>query len=123
MILGLHHAQITIPTGAEEDARRFYCGVLGLRETPKPASLAGRGGFWLEVDGEQVHVGTEDGVKREATKAHLAYLVDDLEAWRERLGREGISALEGVPIPSYARFEFRDPFGNRVELIQALTVG
>ena len=123
MILGLHHAQITVPTGTEKDARRFYCDVLGLRETPKPESLAGRGGFWVEVGGQQVHVGTEDGVERAATKAHLAYLVDDLEAWRARLGRESIAALEGVPIPGYARFEFRDPFGNRVELIQALRSG
>lgn len=123
MILGLHHAQITVPTGMEEDARRFYCGVLRLPETPKPESLAGRGGFWVEVGGQQVHVGTEEGVERAATKAHLAYLVDDLEAWRGRLAREGIEALEGVPIPGYARFEFRDPFGNRVELIQALESG
>ena len=120
MILSLHHAQITIPAGAEEDARRFYCGVLGLPETPKPESLAGRGGFWLGVGGQQVHVGAEEGVERAATKAHLAYRVDDLEAWRERLAAEGMAALEGVPIPGYARFEFRDPFGNRVELIQAL---
>ena len=120
MILGLHHAQITIPTGAEENARRFYCGVLGLPEAPKPDSLAGRGGFWLEVGGQQVHVGAEDGVERAATKVHLAYRVDDLEAWRERLAGEDIAALEGVPIPGYARFEFRDPFGNRVEMIQVL---
>ncbi len=123
MILGLHHAQITVPNGAEEDARRFYCGVLGLRETAKPASLAGRGGFWLQVGGQQVHVGTEEGVERVATKAHLAYLVDDLEGWRARLAGEGIEALEGVPIPGCARFEFRDPFGNRVEMIQALPSG
>lgn len=123
MILSLHHAQITVPTGADEDARRFYCGVLGLPEVEKPASLAGRGGFWLQVGGHQVHVGTEQGVGRQATKAHLAYLVDDLEAWRTRLVREGIEALEGVPIPGYARFEFRDPFGNRVEMIQTLPSG
>ena len=120
MILGLHHAQITVPMGTEKDARRFYCGVLGLPETPKPASLAGRGGFWLEVGGQQVHVGAEDGVERAATKAHLAYQVEGLGAWREKLAAEGIEALEGVPIPGYARFEFRDPFGNRVEMIQVL---
>ncbi len=117
-IRGLHHAQITIPPGAEDAARRFYCGVLGLAEVAKPASLADRGGFWLRVGAQEVHVGTEPGVARAATKAHLAYAVDDLAWWRERLAREGIAALDAVPIPGYDRFEFRDPFGNRVELIE-----
>lgn len=80
MIIGLHHAQITIPIGAEAQARAFYCGVLGLPEIAKPASLQGRGGFWVQVGAAQLHVGTEDGVDRAATKAHLAYLVSDLAA-------------------------------------------
>lgn len=119
-IRGLHHAQITLPKGAEEEGRRFYCQFLGLPEIEKPASLQGRGGFWLQVGDRQVHVGTEDGVERNATKAHLAYQVTDIEQWRERLRNYGIEILEGVPIPGYDRFEFRDPFGNRVEFIQAL---
>ncbi len=120
-LLRLHHAQITIPAGAEEAARRFYCGVLGLEEIDKPAALRDRGGFWLRLAECQVHVGSEDGVDRAATKAHLAYQVDDLEAWRKRLEAIGIRALESVPIPGYDRFEFRDPFGNRVEMIQPRT--
>ena len=103
MILRLHHAQITAPVGAEAAARQFYCGVLGLPEVPKPESLAGHGGFWLAVGDQQVHVGMEGGVDRAATKAHLAYEV-----------------LDSVPIPGFARFEFRDPFGSRVELIEAM---
>jgi catechol 2,3-dioxygenase-like lactoylglutathione lyase family enzyme len=43
--------------------------------------------------------------------------VDDLEAWRTRLLDSGVQLQEGVPIPGYRRFEFRDPFGNRVEMI------
>jgi len=30
----------------------------------------------------------------------------------------GIHIGVSVPIPGFARFEFRDPFGNRVEIIQ-----
>lgn len=123
MILRLHHAQITVPKGTEEEARRFYCEVLGLPEVEKPASLAERGGFWLQVGNQQVHIGAEEGVERNATKAHLAYQVDDLETWRVRLAQEGIEALDGAPIPGYTRFEFRDPFSNRVELIQRLPFG
>ena len=120
MILGLHHAQITIPVGAEAAGRAFYCGLLGLPEIAKPDSLAGRGGFWVRVGALQVHVGTEDGVERPATRAHLAYEVDDLTAWQERLRAAGVATLDAVAIPGYDRCEFRDPFGNRVELIQRL---
>ncbi|MGB8343525.1 MAG: VOC family protein [Ktedonobacteraceae bacterium] len=120
-ITGLHHAQITIPKGSEEQGRQFYCGLLGLPEIAKPASLEGRGGFWLQVGDRQVHVGTENGVERGATKAHLAYAVDDVGAWRTLLEEHGITILDGVPIPGYERFEFRDPFGNRIEFIQPLS--
>jgi catechol 2,3-dioxygenase-like lactoylglutathione lyase family enzyme len=119
-IIGLHHAQITIPRGTEEQGRQFYCTLLGLPEIPKPASLQGRGGFWLQVGDRQVHVGTEDGVERTATKAHLAYQVTELEEWRTRLQALRIEILGGVPIPGYDRFEIRDPFGNRLEFIQKL---
>ena len=118
MLLRVHHAEITIPRGAEDKARKFYCDVLGLREIPKPEALQGRGGFWLELGQTQIHVGSEDGVDRNATKAHIAYEVDDIEAWRARLEERGVKTTEGIPIPGLARFEFRDPFGNRVEFLQ-----
>jgi catechol 2,3-dioxygenase-like lactoylglutathione lyase family enzyme len=118
LILRVQHAQITIPKGAEDRARKFYCDVLGLREAPKPEVLQTRGGFWLEVGSFQVHVGTEDGVEREKSKAHIAYEVENLEAWREKLNENEIEIIEGIPIPHYRRFEFRDPFGNRVEFLE-----
>ena len=117
-ILRVQHAQITIPTGTEAEARAFYCAFLGLREIPKPESLRGRGGFWLEIGAFQVHVGTENDFDRTKTKAHPAYEVEDLEAWREKLEAFDIKILEGVTIPDYNRLEFRDPFGNRVEFLE-----
>ncbi|MEZ5426019.1 MAG: VOC family protein [Pyrinomonadaceae bacterium] len=117
-LLGLHHAQITIPKGAEQAARDFYCRLLGLKEIPKPESLAGRGGFWLETGGFQIHVGTEDGIERDKSKAHLAYLVENLDDWRKTLSEKGIKIIDGIPIPNFRRFEFRDPFGNRVEFLE-----
>ena len=118
MIQKVHHAQITIPVGAETEAREFYCEFLELNEVPKPESLKMRGGFWLEVGGFQVHVGTENDFDRTKTKAHVAYLVENLNSMREKLENRNIKILEGVPIPKYLRFEFRDPFGNRVEFLQ-----
>ena len=120
MIQALHHVQITIPQNTEGTAREFYCDLLQLTEIEKPDTLKGRGGFWLQVGSLSVHVGVEDGVERIKTKAHLAYAVSDLEFWRQRLTKVGIVAEDGILIPGYVRFEFRDPFGNRVEFIQAV---
>lgn len=121
MIIGLHHAQITIPKGRESEGRCFYCDILGLKEIEKPETLKGRGGFWLQVGDREVHVGTENGVMREVSKAHLAYHVNDISLWREKLTSAKIEILESVPILGYERFEFRDPFGNRVEFIQSVS--
>ena len=119
-ILGLNHAQITIPQGRENEARSFYCDVLGLNEIAKPESLAGRGGLWLAVGALQVHIGAEDGVDRSQTKAHLAYEVVGLAAWQERLAQVGLLFEDVPPIPGYARILFRDPFGNRVEFLERI---
>jgi catechol 2,3-dioxygenase-like lactoylglutathione lyase family enzyme len=118
MITGIHHVQITVPVGAADEARAFDRDLLGLPEIPKPESLRSRGGFWLRVGDRDLHVGVEDGVDRSRSKAHVAYAVDDLEAWRSKLEAAGIAAIESIPIPGFDRFEFRDPFGNRVEMIQ-----
>ena len=119
MILGIDHVQITVPANAVAEARAFYCGLLGLREVEKPAALQERGGFWLQVGDRQVHVGIEEGIARHATKAHVAYAVTEIAPWRARLGAAGVEILDGIPISGRERFEFRDPFGNRVELIGA----
>jgi catechol 2,3-dioxygenase-like lactoylglutathione lyase family enzyme len=120
MIIGIDHVQITVPSGQETAARDFYVGVLGLSEIEKPDALKLRGGFWFKVGDRELHMGTEEGVNRRATKAHVAFAVEDLAFWRARLGEQGIALEHGVPIPGCERFEFRDPFGNRVELIERL---
>lgn len=57
-------------------------------------------------------------VDRSKTKAHTAYQVGDLEMWRKRLKEYHFDIIESAPFPSAKAFEFRDPFGNRVEIIQ-----
>ncbi len=117
MILSLHHVQITVPPGREDDARHFFCTELGLREIPKPDNLAVRGGFWLELGVAQIHVGVEDGVERRQSRAHLAFEVDDLAEMRTRLERLGLETVDGDSIPGLLRLECRDPFGNRMEFV------
>jgi hypothetical protein len=40
----LHHMQLAMPKNAEQDARNFFVGVLGMIEIDKPPALAARGG-------------------------------------------------------------------------------
>jgi catechol 2,3-dioxygenase-like lactoylglutathione lyase family enzyme len=115
--------QVSVPVGSEDDVRRFYCGVLGLREVPKPDALRGRGGLWLAAGDDMVHFGTEDVGERAASKRHVAFVVADLDAARRRLEAAGVATVEGIRIPGYVRFECRDPFGNRLELMQRLGAG
>jgi len=120
MIKRLHHVQITVPSNRVDEAREFYLGVLGLTEVQKPDSLQHRGGFWMALGDVQIHVGIQDDVDRRSNKSHIAYQVDDVARWRDKLSAYNLTILESIPISGYDRFEFRDPFGNRVEMIQPL---
>jgi catechol 2,3-dioxygenase-like lactoylglutathione lyase family enzyme len=118
-IVGIAHAQIMIPPGGEAEARRFYGELLGLTEIEKPEPLRARGGLWMQAGDRQLHIGVESpGVERTATRAHVAYEVVRLDAIRARLERAGVAILDGEPVPGLRRFELRDPFGNRVELVE-----
>jgi catechol 2,3-dioxygenase-like lactoylglutathione lyase family enzyme len=119
MILGILHAQVMIPAGREDEARAFYRDLLGLDEIAKPEPLRGRGGLWLKVGPQQLHLGIEaDFHDRSRTREHIAYEVDDLAAWRRKLTAAGVAVKEGDEVPGFIRFDLRDPFGNRVELLQ-----
>jgi catechol 2,3-dioxygenase-like lactoylglutathione lyase family enzyme len=113
------HVQIMIPAGAEDEARRFYCGLLGLREIEKPEVLRKRGGFWLELGDFQIHVGVEAAFDRsKQRREHVAFLVPYLDAARAELIAANVAITDGDQLPDFRRFEFRDPFGNRLELLQ-----
>ena len=43
--LKFNHIALTIPIGAEPEARRFYCEILGFIEIEKPESLKPNGAF------------------------------------------------------------------------------
>ncbi|HEX8693806.1 MAG TPA: VOC family protein [Longimicrobium sp.] len=117
-IVGLDHVQVAMPAGGEAAARAFYGGVLGMREVPKPAPLGARGGCWFEAAGVGVHLGVEAGF-RPAAKAHPAFRVADLEACRAALAAAGATVVPDDSLPGVRRLYAFDPFGNRLELIQA----
>lgn len=116
-IVGLDHVQLAMPEGGEEEARRFYGGLLGLAEVEKPAPLAARGGCWFTGTGVQLHLGVEQG-GAPARKAHPALLVRELDALCDRLAAAGVEVIPDEALPEVRRCYAFDPFGNRVEFIQ-----
>ena len=116
----VNHIHITVPLEGLDRARAFYCDIVGLTEVPKPPELTVYPGFWLQFDGLQLHVGGEDGeFDRWQSGAHISIQVDNLAERRARLEAFGTEVKSMVLYPGYDRFEFRDPFGNRMELIMA----
>jgi catechol 2,3-dioxygenase-like lactoylglutathione lyase family enzyme len=106
-----------MPVGGEPLARRFYGGVLGLVEVPKPPHLAARGGCWFQCGSLQLHLGVEDGF-RPARKAHPALLVTNLAELLKALSSAGFEARrDSEPVQGVHRAFTADPFGNRIELI------
>ncbi|MGI9824740.1 VOC family protein [Agromyces sp. Marseille-Q5079] len=122
----LHHVQVSMPRGQEEEARRFYGEALGMVEVPKAPSLAGRGGCWFrsftgEVITAEIHVGVDDPFVP-ARKAHPALLLDsvrELEEVGRRVADAGfdVSWEDRDTFEGYVRFHARDGFGNRVEIL------
>jgi catechol 2,3-dioxygenase-like lactoylglutathione lyase family enzyme len=117
LLLGLDHLQIAMPPGREADARRFYAGLLGMAEVPKPLPLVSRGGCWFEAHGVSLHLGVAQDFSP-ALKAHPALLVDDLAACRAQLAAAGVPITPDDVLPDVRRFYAHDPFGNRIEFIQ-----
>jgi hypothetical protein len=112
---GIGHVQLAIPIGGEQTARKFYMEVLGLAEVPKPTALAARGGAWFEAGSTRIHVGVEEPFAP-AKKAHPALVIEGL---REFIESSGIDARWSDEIPGVERCHIDDPFGNRIELIEA----
>src|SRR5215468_9288067 len=116
-IVGVHHVQLAMPAGGEEEARRFYSRLLEIPEVPKPAELAKRGGVWFETRAVRVHLGVEADF-RPAKKAHPGLLEKDLESLVMRLRDAGYAMVNGEPMAGYNHIYVNDPFGNRLELLE-----
>jgi catechol 2,3-dioxygenase-like lactoylglutathione lyase family enzyme len=100
-----------------ERSRRFYGGVLGLKEKPRPDF--GFAGAWYDLGECELHLQvTEEALPpaddRPRRDFHVALLVDDYDGTKRELESAGIEFREGTAgIP---QIFIRDPDGNQVEL-------
>jgi catechol 2,3-dioxygenase-like lactoylglutathione lyase family enzyme len=117
----LDHVQLAAPPGCEAQARSFYGNLLGLREMPKTQALRARGGVWFALDGrQQLHVGVEQQFVA-ARKAHPALAVDRLalDELAAKLVAAGCHVRWDETLRPVRRFYVDDPWGNRLEFLEA----
>lgn len=127
-LVGIDHLQLAMPAGheAEQASEEFYGRALGLRRVTSSRSGSAdptqdQGGCWFEGACVRLHL----GVKEPFTPAHRAkatLLVDDIDAMASQVAATGgvlrISAAAEQQPAIYHVYTY-DPFGNRIELIEA----
>lgn len=117
-LVDLDHVQLACPRGSEEEARRFFGGLLGLEEIEKPAELRARGGCWFRVGTRQLHLGVEVSFHPPA-KAQPAFTTTDIETLLDRLEAAEVDCFWDTALPEVRRFYANDPWGNRLEFLEA----
>ena len=122
-VVGIDHVQLLMPTGGEAAARGFYGDLLGLREVAKPVELDARSGCWfVGIGGTALHLSVDQRFIA-ARKAHPGLIVADLDAARRALEAGGARIVEDESGLDVRRCYTEDPFGNRIELIDAEDAG
>jgi catechol 2,3-dioxygenase-like lactoylglutathione lyase family enzyme len=114
----LHHMQLAMPRNAEQGARDFFVGVLGMIEIDKPPALAGRGGAWFRAGAVELHLGVEENF-RPSRKGHPGMLVTDLDDVVRRLVEVGQTVCWDADFTGFRRVYANDPFGNRLEFLES----
>jgi len=117
-VVRLDHVQVAMPAGLEAQAEAFYGVILGLEVRPKPPALAVRGGRWFESGDVKVHLGVEPEPPS-AAKVHLALVVEGLDGLVDTLASSGHPVSFDTLVAGVRRCYVSDPFGNRIELIEA----
>ena len=121
-IVALHHFAVPMPVGGEDKARSFYVGVLGLVEEPKPVKM-NDGGCWFNLpDGRQVHL-QSDPQFVPLSHPHPALGVDDIDSAAAVIESNGLTPRWDDRWDGVRRFFVHDPFGNRIEILEAKKVG
>lgn len=115
-VVHLDHCSVIITD--VERSRRFYGGVLGLREIAKPRTFD----FvviWYDLGNQHLHLLFKEQADTLSAR-HFALRVADIQAARAHFAAHGVAMQETTPIPGADRFFIFDPDGNRIEIIQWL---
>ena len=103
-LVGVNH--VALEVGSIEEALTFYGRLFEF-------SLRGRSARMAFIDlGDQFINLSENRSQHRDEDRHFGLVVDDKEKIRRRLEQAGVELLPGRGV------EFRDPWGNRVQIVQ-----
>jgi catechol 2,3-dioxygenase-like lactoylglutathione lyase family enzyme len=102
-LVGINHVALQVDD--LEEAVEFYCKLF----EPTSVDRSEEDAAFLEI-GDQFVALFERGSREE--EPHFGLVVDDKEATRRTLEEAGVEILPGH------RLDFRDPSGNRVQIVQ-----
>jgi len=111
----IDHVLINVPIGKLAEAGNFYQNVL---ELPVIISERPFEALWFTIANIELHITEETPLG--LSGRHPAFEVTDLRATEDFLKSKGIEISHSSKIEGRERLFFRDPFGNRFELIEFL---
>ena len=111
-----HIDHCTVLITAVAAARHFYGALLGLKEIPPPREFDFVA-LWYDLGNSFLHLLLKDEPDSVSPR-HFCLHVDDIDAARRDLTAKGLKIDETVKIAAADRFFIRDPFGNRIEILQ-----
>jgi lactoylglutathione lyase len=103
-LVGINH--VALEVGNIEEALSFYGQLFEL-------SLRGRTDGMAFIDLGDQFINLSEGRTQDSDQArHFGLVVDDKEKVRQRLKEAGVKILPGQGV------EFKDPWGNRVQIVE-----
>jgi catechol 2,3-dioxygenase-like lactoylglutathione lyase family enzyme len=115
----IDHIHITVASDRLDEAKLFYTEVIGLELIDRPSHLFKTPGYWFNIGDAQLHIGVEPQLP--VSTRHTAFEVQDVDAALKYLENK-VQILAEPEIPGRRRFAFLDPFGNRIELLQIVSL-
>ncbi|HEX8855670.1 MAG TPA: VOC family protein [Thermoleophilaceae bacterium] len=103
-LVGINH--VALEVGDVEEALAFYGRIFMLGRVGREPGMA-----FIEM-GDQFIALSEVAAPSPDDARHFGLVVDDKQAVRDILAAEGVEVLPGP------RLDFRDPWGNRVQVVE-----
>jgi predicted enzyme related to lactoylglutathione lyase len=101
-LVGINH--VALEVGDVEEALAFYGRLLHLRLRGRTAGMA-----FIDAGDQFIALAQTDG--KAPKDAHFGFVVDDKEAMRAALQAAGVEVLPG------RHLDFRDPWGNLIQVV------